>query len=59
MGDECCDLPVSDLIGFWPVAGQLVLLADAHLDHEPLLEATVAACLSSPDNSATVGLDCR
>lgn len=66
MGDErseaapwCWDPPVSDLTGFWPAAGRLVLPADAHLDHEPLLEATVAACLSSADNSATVGRDHR
>lgn len=52
-----CDLPVSDLTGFWLAAVRLVLLADEHLDHESLLGATVAASLTSRCNSATGGPD--
>lgn len=52
-------LPASDLTGFGPVARRLVLLAGVHLNHGPLLEATAAAFLSSPGNSATGELDCR
>lgn len=52
-----CDLPVSDLTGFWLAAVRLVRLADEHLDHESLLEATVAASLTFHCNSATGGPD--